>query len=143
VVATIGASGTCATKNEQEAASGEDKVGEANEPLGLGAVGRAVPHCDHRQALDRPEARSAELSDPLGLDRQLEVRPRRILKFERAFAFGTRELTVEAVARAERNVAIWAKLELRVLGKSIGRHIHVGGRQHGHDPIAIFEPGAA
>jgi hypothetical protein len=67
----------------------------------------------------------------------------RVYKASSAFAIETRKLTVEAVVRAGRNVAVRAKLEIRLLGQSVGRQIHVGGRQHGHDPIAAFEPGAA
>ena len=91
-------------------------------------------HC-HRQADDRPNARSPAPLDLRELDCQLKFWPARVQSFKRAFALQTRELMAETEmnARAKGNVVVRPSLEIELLGHRVCRGIHVGGHQHGHD----------
>jgi hypothetical protein len=52
-------------------------------------------------------------------------------------------LAAAAGDRAEGDVVVRPALEIELLGRYVCRRIQVGGRQHGHDLIPAFEPGAA
>jgi len=92
----------------------------------------------------RPYPGSTAPPDLPRLNRQPEFRPARIQSFERAFALEPRELMAETEVDpcAKSNVAVRPSLEIKLLRQHICCRIHVAGRQHGNDLVAVFQPDA-
>jgi hypothetical protein len=92
----------------------------------------------------RPYPGSTAPPDLPRLNGQPEFRPACIQSFERAFAFEARELMAEAEVDpcAKSNVAVRPSLEIKLLRQDIRSRIHVAGRQHGNNLVAVFQPNA-